>query len=226
MEEEPERNMSNVADQVAPDGSPVAVYRALPPRFGFDPVFDALSAPTTVLDLGCGVGRLANLLAADGHQVTGVDESEQMLQHLDQAVTPVAAAIEGLRLGRHFEVVVLASHLINVPDPALRSAFLAAAAEHVARDGSVLIEHYGADPRALDDHPERLVGGVGIRLRILDRRGSTVDGEVTYRVDDHTWVQRFTAEMLDEEVLAAALRDAGLRVVRTLSRTWLEATPV
>lgn len=46
------------------DGSPVAVYLALPPEPEFSPVLDAIPQEACVLDLGCGVGRLANVLPA------------------------------------------------------------------------------------------------------------------------------------------------------------------
>jgi SAM-dependent methyltransferase len=70
-----------------------------------------------VLELGCGTGRLADALVALGHPTTGVDQSAAMLAHVHRAA-PVLADIEGLDLGRRFDGVVLASHLVNVADPA------------------------------------------------------------------------------------------------------------
>lgn len=83
---------------VAPDGSPVAVYLWLPAEPEFTPVLDAIAAPATVLDLGCGVGRLANTLAARGSWVTGVDESAAMLAHLHHDVERVEGRLERLHL--------------------------------------------------------------------------------------------------------------------------------
>jgi SAM-dependent methyltransferase len=208
---------------VAPDGSPAAVYLAIPPLLGFEPVLDAIPSGARVLDLGCGVGRLANHLAGLGHEVTAVDESSAMLRHVDATVTAVLARLEGLRLGRRFEVVVLASNLVNTADRGTRGAFLRAAAEHVTTDGRVLVEHLG--PEVADrDVVERDVGGVGVRFAVLARRGREFDGEVTYRIGAHRWVQRFVAEHLDDDALAAALRGAGLVPVERRSSRWLVAS--
>lgn len=98
-------------ESTAADGSPVAVYLALPPEPEFTAVLNHLPAGASVLDLGCGAGRLAKDLADRGHQVTGVDESAAMLRHLDPTVTAIRARIEELDLGRRFGAVVLASHL-------------------------------------------------------------------------------------------------------------------
>lgn len=42
-------------------------------------IHDFLGGPCAVLDIGCGAGFLSNLLATQGHQVTGVDLSETSL---------------------------------------------------------------------------------------------------------------------------------------------------
>jgi SAM-dependent methyltransferase len=51
-------------------------------------------APARVLDVGCGTGSLAVLLAAAGHEVSGVDSSERML-----GVAREKAAAAGVRVG-------------------------------------------------------------------------------------------------------------------------------
>lgn len=60
-------------EQVAPDGSPVALYLAMPPHDALELVTEQVPPGGSVLDLGCGVGRLANPLAARGATVVGVD---------------------------------------------------------------------------------------------------------------------------------------------------------
>src|SRR4051812_28104881 len=50
-------------------------------------------APARILDLGCGTGSLAVLLAGDGHRVSGVDSSGRML-----AVAGTKAASAGVPL--------------------------------------------------------------------------------------------------------------------------------
>jgi SAM-dependent methyltransferase len=79
-------------EAVTADGSPVAVYRALPAEPGFGPLLEVLRPPASVLDLGCGAGRLANLLAARGFAVMGVDASPAMLAGL---APPVRLSVHG-----------------------------------------------------------------------------------------------------------------------------------
>jgi len=71
---------------IAPDGSPVQLYLSLSARTEDAAVIHAL-LPTggTVLDLGCGTGRLAEPLAELGHRVTGVDNEPAMLGALRRA---------------------------------------------------------------------------------------------------------------------------------------------
>ena len=80
-------------------GEPEIVHAAIPPG-------------SSVLELGCGTGRITHPLVALGHPVVAVDESPEMLAHVRGAET-VRARIQDLALGRRFGVVLLASHLIN-----------------------------------------------------------------------------------------------------------------
>ncbi len=208
---------------ITPDGSPVAVYRALPAEPGFTPLLEVLRPPARVLDLGCGAGRLANLLAAHGFAVTGVDASPAMLVGLAREVRTVLARIEEVRLRERFDVVVLASQLVNEPDVRRRRALLATAQAHVADDGAVFLEHL--DPDLLAGPPERTatVGSVDVRFRVLAVRGQEIDGEVRYGLDGRTWTQRFTSLLLDDEALERDLAAVGLVSRRRLSPTWLQA---
>lgn len=168
-----------VARDVAPDGSPISVYNALPLRPEFTPVLEFLTPPASMLDLGCGVGRLANELARRGFDVTGVDESPEMLAHVDRAIDAVRSDINGLALRRPFDVVVLASHLVNVGDANLRRAFLKAAADHVEPGGVVLIQHWEFPPAAPQDADVE-VGDVRVQFSVLSLQGKRLDGRVIY----------------------------------------------
>jgi SAM-dependent methyltransferase len=215
-----------VNDEVAPDGSPVAVYLAIPAAHGFEAILPTFAPGTSVLDLGCGVGRLSNLLAGRGCEVTGVDESAAMLAHLETGVTPVHARIDGLALGRRFGTVVLASHLVNTANQGLRRRLLRAAAAHVAADGRVLVEHH--HPATVEAAPERTgaIGPVEVTFVVHRRRRDLLDAEVRYRLDGRTWTQRFTTRVLDLPGLERELASVGLGDVRALTSTWLEAAPV
>jgi ubiquinone/menaquinone biosynthesis C-methylase UbiE len=82
------------------------------------------AAPADVLDLGCGTGSLSLLAAEQGHRVTGVDLSANMLERArakpagydaeflagDAAQPPVG--------GRRFDVVLVRHVLWALPDPA------------------------------------------------------------------------------------------------------------
>jgi 2-polyprenyl-3-methyl-5-hydroxy-6-metoxy-1,4-benzoquinol methylase len=97
----------------------------------------------TILELGCGVGRVTHALVELGYEVTAVDESPEMLAHVSGAEV-VRSRIERLDLGRTFDGVMLMSHLVNTPDGAQRRAFLRACRRHVASEGVVVIQR--ADP--------------------------------------------------------------------------------
>lgn len=210
---------------VAPDGSPVAVYLALPAEPEFTPVLQAVRPGNSVLDLGCGVGRLANVLAARGVAVTGVDESGEMLAHVDPAVERVAADLEGLDLEKRFDVVVLASHLINVADPVQRRRFLRAAADHVVPGGLVLVEHWEVPDHGPPPASIGRAGPVGVEFRVLHSDGDSFQGRVDYRLGDQVWSQTFWACLLDEEGLDRELLAVGLQRRGRLSPKWLAATP-
>ncbi len=211
----------NAQVAVAPDGSPVDVYRALPVEPEFRPVLESVKPPASVLDLGCGVGRLANDLVQRGFTVTGVDESRSMLKHLNPDVEAIESRIDQLRLDRRFDIVVLASHFVNIADPAEAQSFLTAIADHVLPGGAVFVEHYD---RMLSDTAAK-VGEVHVEFRVLEVRGNEFDGRVTYALDDRFWPQAFTARLLDDEALRAALTEAGLRFRSRLSSSWLVAEP-
>ena len=72
----------------------------------------------TVLDLGCGTGRLVAALAP-GREVFGVDPAVAMLRMARQrengsAVTWIEADARSVRFGRRFELIVLTGHTFQV----------------------------------------------------------------------------------------------------------------
>jgi len=97
---------------VARDGSCVELYALLPELDEGELIAQAVPAGGSILELGCGAGRITRQLVRLGYQVTAVDESAEMLAHVQNAET-VHARIERLDLGRRFDGAVLASNLIN-----------------------------------------------------------------------------------------------------------------
>jgi hypothetical protein len=134
--------------------------------------------------------------------------------------------IETLDLGRTFDAVVLASHLINTSDPDQRSGFLRTCRRHVASNGSVIIQR-SPPVRPEESSTEAWLGPVRIRVRDLILEGRFLSAVAEYTANGNTWIQPFTAELLDDDALAASLADQGLQIRRWLNeeRTWLEAVP-
>jgi SAM-dependent methyltransferase len=109
--------------------------------------FVASLGPASVLDAGCGTGRVGLELARRGIEVVGVDADPDMLERARRRsadVTWVLADLAAFDLGRTFDVVVLAGNVLPFVDPGSRAAAVAACARHLGADG-------------------RLVAGAGLR---------------------------------------------------------------
>jgi SAM-dependent methyltransferase len=204
-------------DDVAPDGSPVAFYRRLPSTGEPELINATIPAGSSVLDLGCGPGRIAGPLAALGHPVVGVDDGAGMIEALPPSVEGVVADAATVRLGRTFGAVLLASHLVN--DPVLGPAFAATAAAHLADGGLVVGETYppGWDPAGSVGHVREL-GDARIELLRATVDDGILEAEVRYGVDVMAWQQPFRARLLDEAALCALLDRAGLAFAGWLER--------
>ena len=212
---------------ITPDGCAVELYALLEPTGEPEIVHAAVPAGASVLELGAGAGRVTHRLLALGHPVVAVDESAEMLARIRGAAT-VPATIQGLRLVRRFDVVLLASFLVNTDDRDVRGRFLETCRRHVRDGGCVLIQRH--PPAWFDEatEGEGVAGGVLHRLRDLRRPGpGLLAATVEYQVGDRVWTQTFTAERLDDEALAAALAEAGLAVDAYLTGdgSWVRAVP-
>lgn len=210
---------------VAPDGSPVAFYARLPATGEPELIHALVPRGATILDLGCGTGRIAGPLAALGHAVTGIDNGAGMIAALPPGVEGIVDDASSVRLGHRFDAVLLASHLVNDPD--LGTAFARTAATHVAPDGVVFGETYapGWDPAASVGRTGHL-GDATVTLTSARMDGNLLTAEVRYGVDGQEWRQPFTARVLDEAALRALLEAAGLRFGRWLDRPgWFVAHP-
>ena len=195
-------------------GEPAIVHAAIPAGAG-------------ILELGAGAGRVTHRLLELGHPVVAVDESAAMLARV-RGADAVRARIQELHLGRRFEVVLLASFLVNTPDRELRRRFLTACREHVRDHGCALVQRH--EPRWFDEaaEGERTSGGITFRLRGLTRPGpGRLSATVEYQVGEQVWTQSFTTERLDDQALAAALAEAGLAVDAYLTGdgSWVRAVP-
>jgi SAM-dependent methyltransferase len=190
-------------------------------------VHDAAGAGASILELGCGAGRVTRPLTALGHTVVAVDESPDMLARVTGAET-VCSPIERLSLGRRFDAVLLSSNLINVPDDDIRTAMLATCRAHVAATGCVIVQQHPPAWFEVAGDRERTRDGIVLRLRDVTRSApDLLSGTAEYLAGDRRWTQTFTARQLSEPVLTASLAAAGLRLDRylTLDQGWFRAVP-
>ncbi len=209
-------------DDVAPDGSPVELYLRLTPEPEAGLVGDALEPGASVLDLGCGTGRVGGVLVARGHRVTGVDQSDEMLRHAaGVGVEVVRGDIEDLDLGRRFDAVLVLSHLVSEADDVQRGRFWAAAARHVSATGVVIAQRSHPDWVRTAEPSISRRDGIEIELHDVDHvvaHGVDVlEAAVTYRIDGRSWQQRFRAVALDDDAFAADAAAHGLTF-----RRWLD----
>jgi len=191
---------------IAPDGSPVEVYLRLPDRGEGALVAAALPPPASLLELGCGTGRVTRQLVARGYSVVAVDESPEMLEHVRDAET-VCARIEELDLGRRFDAVLLLSNLLTV-EAEQRRAFLDACARHADLLVVETLPLGWRPPESESLHVDRIEGGV-------------VQGEVFY---DGGWSHAFAMRVFaDEGDVRAALGEWRLDRWLDRDRGWFTA---
>jgi SAM-dependent methyltransferase len=224
---DPSRPRGTGPGVITPDGCAVDFYARITAVGEPGIVHDAVRPGASILELGCGTGRITHPLVALGHPVVAVDESPEMLAHVRDADT-VCARIEELALGRRFDAVLLASHLINTDDIATRTALLAACRCHVADDGAVIIQQHAPGWFAAAANAESVRDGIIFRMRDVSRPApGLVSATVEYVDGDQVWTQTFTARRLDDTELAAVLAGAGLRLDRYLTddHAWLRAIP-
>ena len=139
---------------------------------------------STVLDAGCGTGRVAIRLASRGYAVVGVDIDASMLE-VARAAAPelrwVQADLSRLDLGQRFSLVVSAGNVIPLAAEGTEAEVVGRLGAHVDA-GGLLVTGFGLDrahlPRsgalvALADY-DTWCGDAGLRL---ETRLATWDGE-------------------------------------------------
>jgi SAM-dependent methyltransferase len=132
--------------------------------------------PASVLDAGCGTGRVATELARRGMTVVGVDADRSMLDRARRAAPElewVEQDLTTLHLGRVFDAVVLAGNVPLFTPPGTHADLVAGCARHVAPQGALVAGFQlgrGYDVDAYDEH----CAAAGLTLA---RRYSTWDRE-------------------------------------------------
>lgn len=113
-------------------------------------------APASVLDAGCGTGRVAVELARRGLDVVGVDLDPSMLsaaQAKSADVKWVQADLADLDLGRTFDVVLAAGNVMIFLTPGTEATVTARLAAHLT-PGGVMVCGFSlaGDHLSLADH--------------------------------------------------------------------------
>jgi SAM-dependent methyltransferase len=197
---------------ITADGCAVEVYRLLPASGEPELVSALAGRGARILDLGAGTGRIADPLVELGHQVVAVDDSAEMLAAVRRA-RPHRSRIEQLDLPERFDVVLLASHLVNTPDDDLRRGLLRAARRHLADGGRVLLQWHEPgwfDALAPDATTRGTIGALSSRLDVHSIADGVLHATVSYSDGTATWRQSFRALRLDADRLAAELAATDL----------------
>lgn len=117
--------------------------------------------PRSVLDAGCGTGRVARELAARGIEVAGVDADPSMIDTARRLAPTLAWHVADLcevSLQRRFDVVVMAGNVPLFTAPGTEASLVAACARHLAPAGLLVCGFQLSSPYSLadyDDHCRR-----------------------------------------------------------------------
>lgn len=121
-------------------------------------------APKTVLDAGCGTGRVAIELARHGIEVVGADVDESMLAYARTHapdLTWVRSDLAELDLRRTFDVVVMAGNVPLFTAPGTQDRLVAGVARHV---GKVLVAGFSLDRGYSVEEYDEHCARAGLRL--------------------------------------------------------------
>ena len=124
--------------------------------------------PRSVLDAGCGTGRVGIELARRGFDVVGTDRDGAMLttaRRRAPGMPWIEADLVELDLGRRFDCVLLAGNVLLFVDPGTQAAVVARCAAHL-KAGGALVAGFSLRGYGLDD---------------LDADGAAADLAVTER---------------------------------------------
>lgn len=115
-----------------------------------------------VLELGCGTGKITIPIAEAGFEVTGIDLSENMLEHAQNKVSDgrlsaqfLHANMTNFTLGRKFKTIVLPSNnLAHLMDYREAGKCFSSVYEHLEEDGVFIIDAFVPSLAILTKSPE------------------------------------------------------------------------
>lgn len=150
------------------------------------------SAPASVLDAGCGTGRVGRELARRGVEVVGVDIDAEMLDTARRKAPDVdwkLANLSTVDLGRLFDAIVMAGNVMIFLEPGTEEAVVTNMARHLSTSG-VLVAGFQLQPGRLSlDRYDDLARAADL---VLAKRWATWDcapwvSDGAYAVSVHRW---------------------------------------
>lgn len=175
----------------------------------------ALLAHGPILELGCGTGRVLIPLALDGHQVTGLELSEAMLDvaqakveaaQMGDRVTLIAGDMRDFDIPARFALAFIPINtFMHCYDTGQQLACLRCIRRHLRPGGQLIVDVYHPDPQTLLESDARLVSEGTV---VDPGTGHIVHRFYTRRLDLATQTQHITF-ILDEV-------DSAGRVHRTV----------
>jgi SAM-dependent methyltransferase len=115
-----------------------------------------------VLELACGTGRIAIPLAIDGHEITGLDISKEMLDVAEKkskvkgiSVSWICGDMRDFSLEQRFDLIILAGnslcHLLTIDD---FEKCMGAVKKHLAPNGKFIIDVFIPSFEILSRNPD------------------------------------------------------------------------
>lgn len=182
--------------------------------------------PRRLLDVCCGTGTVAEMLAREGFEVSGFDISAPMIARARDKARRKKSGIEywvsdaaALQLNRRFDAAYsFFDSLNNITEPARLQAAFHRVAEHVAEDGSFIFDlntAYSFEARMFDQ--QNLSRRSKLRYKWVgewdaDKRIITVHMRFWY--DDREFEEIHRQRAYDEEEVRAMLEAAGFRDIQ------------
>ena len=135
-------------------------------------------APASVLDAGCGTGRIGRELARRGLDVAGVDIDPEMLATARRKAPGVdwrLADLATVDLGRSFDAIVMAGNVMIFLAPGTESAVVATMARHLRPEGLLIAGFQITPGRLTIQRYDEIAGLAGLAFA---ERWSTWDRDV------------------------------------------------
>jgi SAM-dependent methyltransferase len=201
----------------------------------------------SMLDLGCGTGRHAQLLARKGYEVTGIDRSEEMLTIANAQLSSLPSQsflnfhqgdIRSIRLNSTFDVVVSLFHVISyqTTNDDLQAVF-ATVQDHL-QSGGIFVFDFWYGPAVLSDPPairiKRLedaeIAVTRIAEPVMHANQNIV--EVNYQVLVHDKASGVVESLQEQHrirylfrpEIALFFREVGLTIVEDME--WMSRCPL